>query len=290
MAARTKRLVAFAVIALVCGISVATLAQSRRVVSLVPAVTELLFAIGAGPRVVGVSSFDDSPPEVKALPRVGALLDPDVERIFALRPDLVISYGSQTDFQAQMGRANIRVFNYRHAGLAGIFETLERLGPAVGRQAEAERLAVSLRAQLARVRAAVGDRRKPKTLLIFERDAGTLRGIFVSGGRGFLHEMLELAGGTNVFGDVEREAVQPSSETLLARGPEVIIEIRATGLLSPTSAADQERRVWAPLATIPAVRNNRIHFLNGDYLLVPGPRVGEATEVFARTLHPDAFK
>jgi iron complex transport system substrate-binding protein len=290
MAARTKKLAAFALIAFVCGVSVVALAQSRRIVSLVPAVTELLFAIGAGPQVVAVSSFDDFPPEVKALPRVGALLDPDVERILALRADLVMSYGSQTDLQGQLGRANIRVFNYRHAGLAGIFETLDRLGPEVGRRAEAQRLAASLRAHLDRVRAAVSNRRRPKTALIFERDPGTLRGIYVSGGRGFLHEMLEIAGGTNVFADVDREAVQPSSETLLARAPEVIIEIRATGLLSPTDALDQERRVWAPLATIPAVRTNRIHFLNGDYLLVPGPRVGQATETFARTLHPDAFK
>lgn len=290
MAARSKRLIAFGLSVLVCCASVAMLAQGRRIVSLVPAVTEILFAIGAGPQVVAVSSFDDFPPAVKTLPRVGALLDPDVERILALRPELVISYGSQTDLQGQLGRANIRIFNYRHAGLAGIFETLERLGPEVGRRAEADRLAANLRAQLDRVRAAVGNRRKPKTLLIFERDPGTLRGIFVSGGRGFLHEMLEIAGGTNVFADVDREAVQPSSETLLARAPEVIIEVRATGLLSPAEGSGEERRVWASLSTIPAVRNNRIHFLNGDYLLVPGPRVGQATEAFARTLHPDAFK
>ena len=87
--------------------------------------------------MVAVSSYDEFPPEVKSLPRVGALLDPDMERILALRPDLVVIYGSQTDLQAQLARAGIRVFNYRHAGLAGVFNTLKELGAAVGRPAKA---------------------------------------------------------------------------------------------------------------------------------------------------------
>ena len=106
--------------------------RPTRIVSLVPALTEMLFAIGAGPQVVAVSSYDEFPPEVKSLPRVGALLDPDMERILSLRPDLVIVYGSQTDLQAQLARAGIRVFNYRHAGLAGVLNTLKDLGAAVG--------------------------------------------------------------------------------------------------------------------------------------------------------------
>jgi iron complex transport system substrate-binding protein len=264
-------------------------APARRIVSIVPAVTEMLFAIGAGPQVAGVSSFDDFPPEVKGLPRVGALLDPDVERILALRPDLVISYGSQTDLQRQLERSRVPVFNYRHAGLPGIFETLQQLGPAVGRKAAADQLIADLRNELARIGRTVQGRRKPRTLLIFERDPGTLRGIYVSGGRGFLHEMLEIAGGVNVFADVAREAVQPSHETLLARAPDVILEVRATGLLTAAETSGEGARVWAPLASIPAVRNERIHFLNGDYLVVPGPRVAMATEAFARALHPDAF-
>jgi iron complex transport system substrate-binding protein len=182
------------------------------------------------------------------------------------------------------------VFNYRHAGLEGIFETLGRLGPAVGRKAEAERLTRDLQAQLDRVRAAVRGRARPRTLLIFERDPATLRGIYVSGGRGFLHEMLGIAGGENVFGDIDREAVQPSVEMLLARAPDVIIEVRATGMLTPAESSGDERQIFAPLASIPAVRNRRIYFLNGDYLLVPGPRVAQATETFARTLHPEAFR
>lgn len=261
-----------------------------RIVSLVPAVTEILFAIGAGSQVVAVSSYDEYPPEVKALPRVGALLDPNVEAILALRPQLVVSYGSQSDLQLQLRRAGIAVLNYRHAGLEGVFATIGEAGTAAGRRTEAERLARGLRAHIARVRARVGDRRRPRALLVFERDPSSLRGLFASGGVGFLHDMLETAGGANVFADVKREAVQPSHEMLLTRAPEVVIELRATGLITVEEAAREERSAWAALPSIPAVRNRRVHVLNGDYLLVPGPRVGEAIEAFARALHPDAFR
>jgi iron complex transport system substrate-binding protein len=299
MAAHSTRLIFAAVVAAV-SIAVAarpapavqttavTPAPAKRVVSLVPAVTEMLFAVDAGPQVVAVSSYDDFPPEVMRLPRVGALLDPDVERILTLHPDLVISYGTQTELHGQLARAGILVFNYRHAGLDGIFSTLQQLGPAVGRTTQALQLVRDLRAHLDRVRAAVRGRPRPRTLLVFGREPATLRGLYVSGGRGFLHDMLEIAGATNVFADVDREAVQPSQETLLARAPEVIIEVKA-GAPAPGGQADA-RRAWAPLASIPAVRAGRIHFLAGDVLVVPGPRVGQATETFARALHPEAFR
>jgi iron complex transport system substrate-binding protein len=264
--------------------------SAARIVSLVPALTEMLFAIGAGPQVVAVSSFDESPPDVKSLPRVGALLDPDMERILALRPDLVLSYGSQTDTQAQLARANIRVFSYRHAGLAGVFTTLKELGAAVGRPADAERLSRELRSGLDRIHARVSGRRRPRTLLVFERDPASLRGVYVSGGVGFLHDMLGIAGGVNVFADVGRESVQPSVETMLTRAPELILEVRATGMLAPADDVTQAKRVWGALASVPAVQQGRIHVLSGEHMVVPGPRVVQGTEAFARALHPDAFK
>ena len=96
------------------------------------ALTEMLFAVGAGPQVVGVSSYDDFPPETKSLPRVGALLDPDTERILSLRPDLVIVYGSQTELEGQFARAGIRVFAYRHSGVDNVLQTIRDVGSADG--------------------------------------------------------------------------------------------------------------------------------------------------------------
>jgi iron complex transport system substrate-binding protein len=101
--------------------------------------------------------------------------------------------------------------------------------------------------------------------------------------------MLEIAGGQNVFGDVARESVQPSSETLIARAPDVILEVRTAGLLEEREVA-QEQGVWSALPSLPAVRNKRVHFLVGDFLVVPGPRLAQATEAFAAAIHQGAAR
>ncbi|HEV8236908.1 MAG TPA: helical backbone metal receptor, partial [Gemmatimonadaceae bacterium] len=197
----------------------------RRIISLVPATTEMLFAMGAGDRIAGVSDYDRFPPEVSKFPKVGGLIDPNVERVISLRPDLVIVYDTQTDLKQQLDRARIPVFRYVHRGLPDITETLRALGERVGSKAEAEAAAARMESQLAAVRARVAGRPRPTTLLVFGRDAGALRHIDASGGYGFLHDVLELAGGTDVLGDLKQQSVDVSTEMILRRAPEVIIEL-----------------------------------------------------------------
>lgn len=257
----------------------------QRIISLVPALTEMLFAIGAGPQVVGVSSYDTFPPEAAARPKVGALLDPDVERIFSLTPDLVITYGSQSDLRRQLERAAIPMFDYRHAGLADIFTTLRALGRATGHDAEAGRLAADIERRLDAVKARTAAAPAPRTLLVFGREPGSLRNMYVSGGKGFLHDMLTVAGGVNVFADVARESVQATTELILARAPDVIIEVREGPALAD---ADVRARTadWDRLAAVPAVKARRVHIVSGTGLVVPGPRVASAVERLAGVLHP----
>ena len=266
-------------------------ASAQRIVSLVPAVTEMLFAIGAGPQMVGVTSYDHFPPEVEKLPKVGALIDPDTERILSLRPDLVVVYGSQTDTEARFKKAGIQTFNYRHGGTDAIlatFDTITALGAATGHEAQAREVVVRMTTGLDRVRMRVAGLDRPRTMLVIGRQPSTLQGIYVQGGSGFLNELLEVAGGQNVFEDVKRESVQPSSETLLRRAPDVLIELRAPEPAGDYPAGDLG--VWNTLASIPAVRNGRVHLLVGDFVVVAGPRLAEGAEAIARTLHPDAFK
>ena len=262
--------------------------RPSRIVSLVPAATEMLFGFGAGAQVVGVSSFDAFPPEVASRTRVGALVDPDLERILSLRPDLVVVFESQREFQQQLDRAGIPRFVYRHGGLDHVIATMRDLGQRAGRGAEAEALARSIEDRVAAVRRRVAGRPRPRTLLVFGREPVSLRNVYAAGGVGFLHDMLAAAGGTNVFADVTRENVQATSELILGRAPEAIVELRYG---KPVSAAElaREREVWNALRAVPAVRNGRVLLLVGDEFVVPGPRVAEATERLARALHPDAF-
>ena len=249
-----------------------------------PSATEMLFAMGAGPRVAAVSSYDRFPPEVGRLPRVGALVDPDVERILSLRPDLVVAYASQTDLLAQLGRAGIPVYIYRHGSLADITAGMRALGSRIGFPAEAERAAADIERGLAEVRAAVAGRPRPRTVLVIGREPQSLRAISVSGGFGFLHDLLDLAGGDNVFGDVKRESMMVSTETILAKQPDVILELHYSDNAARDAEA-RERDAWKLLPGVPAVRNGRVRLLYGGELVVPGPRVILTARAFARALH-----
>ncbi len=129
-------------------------------------------------------------------------------------------------------------------------------------------------------------RPRPKTALIFERDEGTLRDIYASGGIGFLHDILLDAGADDVFADVKAESLQASIETLLARAPEAIVELRPEKGWTADRMA-RERAVWNGLPSLPAVRRNQIYFLADDRISIPGPRVGESARLIAEALHPD---
>lgn len=257
---------------------------------MVPAATEMLYAIGAGPRVVGISSYDSFPADVQKLPRVGALLDPNVELMLSLKPQMVVVYGSQTDLKQQLARAGIGVFDYRHAGLADVTTTIRALGERTGTAARAEVIAGEIERGLDGIRRRVAGRPRPKTLLVFGRERLALRGLYASGGIGFLNDMLDIAGGANVFADVKTQAIQASTEQILARRPEVILETRAVNSAWPSGDRDAELNVWNAVVSIPAVRNHRVLFLFDDRIVIPGPRVVEGTAVMAKALHPDIFK
>jgi iron complex transport system substrate-binding protein len=258
---------------------------AHRIISLVPAVTEMLFAIGAGADVAGVSSYDTFPEEATTKPKVGALLDPDFERILSLKPDLVVVYGTQTELIARLTRVSIPMFHYEHAGLPDVTATIRAIGDRVGHAAAGRTLADRIEADLASVRARVSGRPKPRTLLVFGRESGGLRGIYASGGIGFLHDMLETAGGTDVFADIKRQSVQVTTEMLLARAPEVILELHGSTDV-PKDRLAAERDSWRILPALPAVRANRVYLLTDDALMIPGPRVAGAVKQMADVLHP----
>ena len=286
---RHRRAVAAACVLSAAMAAAAAQEHPTRIVSIVPALTEALFAMGAGDRVVGVGSFATHPAEVASRARVGGLIDPDMEQIFALRPDLVLLYESQRDQIAQLRRAGIPVFAHAHGGLTDTLSVIRRLGARIGQAEDAARVSGAIETRLAALRSRLGGRTPPRVLLVFGREPGSLRNVYASGGVGFLHDMLAAAGGRNVFAAVRRESVQLTSEAILAAAPEVIVELTYDKRMTPATQA-AEIAVWDRLPAVPAVRTRRVHLLLGNQFVQPGPRLADATEAIAQVLHPDAFQ
>ena len=291
MAAAPPRLTLVAAIAIATAVLAAApgppqgASAPRRVVSAVPATTEMLFAMGAGDRVVGVGTFDRFPPETDALPRVGGLIDPDTERILALRPDLVILYNTQTELKQRLDRAGVPYFSYEHRALPDVMETIRAIGVRLDMATAAEKVAAEMDRALAEIRKSVAGRPRPRTMLVFGRERDTLRGVYASGGYGFLADLLDVAGSDNIFGEITQQSVQASTEMILARRPDVIIELRY-GDDARAYNVERELAPWRTLASVPAVRNRRLYLLVGNEFVVPGPRIVRAAQRLARTLHP----
>jgi iron complex transport system substrate-binding protein len=176
------------------------------------------------------------------------------------------------------------MFQYEHAGLQDITSTIRALGGRIGRDDQARTLADQIERDLADIRRSVAGKRRPATVLIFGREPGSLRGIYASGGVGFMHDMLETAGGTDIFADIKRQSLQATTEILLTRAPEIIIEVYS-GDPWPAERITREQGVWHGLPSLPAVRAKRVHMLVDDRLSIPGPRVAQAVKRLADILH-----
>ena len=289
MSMKTRLLTWLSAVAVAVLATTGSAAPAQRIVSMIPAVTEMLFAIGDGQRIVGVTNYDRFPAEVSRLVRVGGLLDPDVERILSLRPDLVVLYNTQVELKQRLDRAGIDSYSYEHRALPDITTTLRAIGARIGSAARANAAAAGIEGAIAAIRKSLAGLTRPRTLLVFERDRSSLRSVFASGGYGFLHDMLEAAGGANVFADVKRQSVEVSTEMILARKPDVVIELWY-GDLARDLDLSRQTQAWNALGSVPAVRNRRVYELAGDEFVVPGPRVVAATRRLAETLHPGTLK
>ena len=156
---------------------------------------------------------------------------------------------------------------------------MRAIGARTGRAAEAARVAAGIEGRIDAIRGRVSGLPRPRTLVVFARDRLALRNIYASGGVGFVNDMLEAAGGENVFADVRQQAVQATSELVLARAPDVILELRGDFESIPVEDRNRERHVWDALSSVPAVRNGRIDILVSSSLVVPGPRVADGVEL-----------
>ena len=252
-------------------------AARARIVSLIPATTEILFALGAGDRVVGRTHWDGWPPEVHQVPDLGDGIRPSIETVIGARPDLVILYasGDNRDAARALRSAGIDVISLRIDSIAEFERAALLLGDAVGESARARTVVDSVRATLTRVRNATSGRPRPTIfMLAWETPLMTI------GSGSFLSELVEIAGGQNVFGDLEGPSPQVSFEEVLRRDPQYILGRPET---AGNLAAKQR---WRGL---PAVREGRVLVMDTALVGRPGVRLGEAAVSIARLLHPGSI-
>jgi iron complex transport system substrate-binding protein len=277
------------------GTAAASLAQTsspplQRIVSLAPSTTEILFAIGAGDRVVGVTRYCDYPAAAQAIAKVGGYVDPNYEAIVALQPDLVVLLTSHREPQAQLEKMRLRTVMVPHETIPDIHDAIRRLGDVCGKVEAATGVLTALSNRTLRVSQAVAGKTRLRVLVCIGRDtdSGQLTGLYAAGRNGFHDRVIELAGGQNVCADKAVAYPQLSAEGILQLNPEVIIDL--VSRMNPGQPpAETITRQWAQLGTVDAVRHHRVYVIRGDHALRPGPRYIEFLEQLARLLHPEAF-
>ncbi len=273
-------LVLSAASALAAGEGEAKRAAPQRIISLSPSITETLFALGAGDRVVGVTQFCDRPGEAKAKPKVGGIINPDLEAIVVLKPDLVIAQKSQA-VAPRLGGLGIATLEIRNANIRELMHSYAEIGAAIGAGSQAQKLLAELEAKIKWMKQATRKVKRVKVLLVVDRNP-----LYVAGGKTFIDELIALAGGKNIFGDSRAPYPQVSLEEIMTRAPEVIIEVIVMpGDKEPVKS--KGRPGWERWGMIPAVASGRIYNMKDDSLLRPGPRLAVALEKLFSLLHPD---
>jgi iron complex transport system substrate-binding protein len=252
-----------------------------RIVSLAPNLTEIIYAVGAGDRLVGRTSYCDYPPAAKTVTEVGDTMQPSVERIIALKPQIVlISTASQLEtFTKQLNEQRIAVYVTNPNSVDQILSSIETLGQLFGTTEQAKQVAADLRRRTQAVESAVAKQRPIKVFYQISDEP-----LYTIGREAFLTDLIRRAGGISVTADVPTAFPRYSDEAALASQPEAII------LPTGGSIGNANSTAVPALRNSPAVRNNRVYKINDDILARPGPRLIDGLEQLARALHPEAFK
>ena len=253
-----------------------------RIVSLAPNLTEVLFALGLGEKVVGVTQDSDYPPAAADKPRVGSFWQPSIEAVIATRPDLIVTlaFEQQKDLARRLGRMGYECLVVDIERVGDLFRAIDSIGQAADASVEARELNRSIQEDIRRVRTAIDGMREVNILWVVQREP-----LRVAGRDTFINEMIELAGGENAIGSTLYTYPPIGAEELIATSPEVIIE--PTMANDTTDLRGQALSYWRKFTTVPAVRDERIYVIDGDLVSRLGPRLPAGIEAIAECLRPE---
>jgi iron complex transport system substrate-binding protein len=242
----------------------------QRIISLAPSITETLFALGCGSRVVGVSSYCTYPPRATRLPTVGAYLDPNFEAMLRLKPDLVILMREASKVEQMLQANGIRTLGIDNHDIPAIIESFRGIGSACGCQAAADSLVSATMRALADT---VSGGARPRIMICVGRGdigSGAVSQAFFAGPRTFYEGLMRAAGGANAITDSLVAYPALSGEGIIRSSPDIVID-----LVVDTGGVSQNRIVadWGQYTFLPAVRSARVYCLTGEYVTIPGPRI-----------------
>jgi len=258
--------------------------EVKRIVSLAPSNTEILFALGLGDRVVGVTTLCDYPQEAKAIEKVGDLMSMNVEKIVSLSPNLVLAIEGMPEVVAKLEEVSIAVLVLQPTDLESIYHTIELVGQAAGAEEAAQELLASMREGVEAVTAKVeGVEKRPK--VFYELDATDPAKPYTAGPGTWHDQFIRLAGGVNIAGEADMPWVQFSTEEIIAQDPAIIVLGDANYGVTAEDVA--QRPGWE---VISAVRKGAVYPIDDNLISRPGPRVVEGIEALARIIHPELFE
>ncbi|TMC68910.1 MAG: ABC transporter substrate-binding protein [Chloroflexi bacterium] len=261
--------------------SVTVPARPERLVSIGPSITAFLFALGAGPRVVGVDDFSDEPAEAATREHVGGI-KVNFEKVVSLKPDLVFSVKFSDGTIEKLQSASLNVLVVDPQSVSDVAKTAALLGKAVG--ADGEGLGRSIQQRVDAVKAkTAGVATRPR--VYHEIDASDPAKIFTVGPGSYINDLIDIAGGVNIAARAASAYPQLSAEEILRSDPEVIVLAASDYSAKPSQVA--ARQGWSVIA---AVKSGRIITIEPNLINRPGPRVGEAAEMYARLIHPELFR
>jgi iron complex transport system substrate-binding protein len=261
----------------------------NRIVSLAPSITEILYALGEGDKVIGVTEFCRYPPEAALKPKVGGLLDTNYESIYALNPDLIIYTFGETGQKYTFDKMKLSSLDVKTHSVKDVFAAIETIGQTLHQDEKAGQLIAELKDRIQHIQTKTERLSKPRLLVVFMRTLGEkkIRDVYIAGGDPFYNELIALAGGENAYNGPQN-VISPvlSAEGILKIDPDYIIEI-----MSPEEtkyfSEEEIRNDWSSLPELTAYKNKHIFLMNKSYMGIPGPRFVLAVEDIAKTIHPD---
>jgi iron complex transport system substrate-binding protein len=259
----------------------------ERLVSMAPSITEILYALELGDRVVGVTRYCQVPADQPVPSRVGGYVDPDWEALVGLRPDLVFTMESHAAAERRFADLGLKSVRVDQASVDGILNSFVVVADACGVHERGRVLRDRVASQLRAVRDRVNADSRPRVLVVIGREIGRghVTSVWAAGKGSFYDDLLTWAGGVNALEESSVAYPELGPEGLLSLDPDVVLDIVAD---ASTRGASTEAAVadWRSFASLRAVDEGRVHVLTGDALVIPGPRIGKIVEAFAEALHP----